>query len=59
MVPVGELPRHMMLHAERYVGKSDVPGTELTADTSLAKSSQVPASSQRVSTPPSPHLPKA
>ncbi|KIR59749.1 minichromosome maintenance protein 5 (cell division control protein 46) [Cryptococcus bacillisporus CA1873] len=31
MVPVGELPRHMMLHAERYLTGKVVPGSRIIA----------------------------
>ncbi|RSH93859.1 minichromosome maintenance protein 5 [Saitozyma podzolica] len=31
MVPVGELPRHMMLHAERYLTAKVVPGSRIIA----------------------------
>ncbi|ODN98304.1 minichromosome maintenance protein 5 (cell division control protein 46) [Cryptococcus wingfieldii CBS 7118] len=31
MVPVGELPRHMMLHAERYLTGRVVPGSRIIA----------------------------
>lgn len=31
MVPVGELPRHMMLHAERYLSGKVVPGSRIIA----------------------------
>ncbi|KAI9230827.1 MAG: MCM2/3/5 family-domain-containing protein [Piptocephalis tieghemiana] len=30
MVPVGELPRHMLLHADRYLTGKIVPGTRVT-----------------------------
>jgi DNA replication licensing factor MCM5 len=29
MVPVGELPRHMMMHAERYLTGKVVPGSRI------------------------------
>lgn len=31
MVPVGELPRHMMLHAERYLTAKVTPGSRIIA----------------------------
>lgn len=31
MVPVGELPRHMMMHAERYLTGKVVPGSRIIA----------------------------
>ncbi|WVQ78482.1 hypothetical protein IAT38_000568 [Cryptococcus sp. DSM 104549] len=47
MVPVGELPRHMMLHAERYLTGRVVPGSRIIA-TGIYSTFQ-PSKSQKTS----------